>query len=237
MKILIGFMFKNSYHIENTNYMKNEIFNVQTTGYWFAILLMLHTVMLLVADLTGAKLIEIPYLNLVASVGFITYGFSVLLLLCIRDLFGSAYAKKTVNIGFFSLIVSTFLVTLAINVPPASFWQFQSGYEETLGRLWRLVTFGYLSYLIAQHLEVTVFNFLTKFKSLPKTLRGGISAISTQMFETTFFMFAVFYGTVPSILDLIGGQFLLKIILLLISVPIAFKISDKIRNIIQTNNH
>ncbi len=209
--------------------MQRTIFGVSQESFWFALLLSTHTVLLLLADLTGAKLVEIPHLNLVASVGFITYGFSVVVLLSIRELFGSELAKKTVTIGFVFLIISTIFVTLALHMPPASFWNLQGAYEATLGRLWRLVTFGYISYFIAQNLEVVVFNFLnTFFSRLHRPIRGFISASSTQLLETSLFMTTVFWGTVPSIPKLIAGQFLLKILLLVVSVPLAYVCADKI---------
>ncbi len=210
-----------------------QVYTVPRAAFWFGVLLMSHTTLLLLADLTGAKLIELPYLGLVASVGFVTYGFSVVVLLIIRELFGSQRAKQVVLIGFIALIVSTILVTVALAVPPASFWAFQSDYENTLGRLWRLVTFGYLSYFVAQNLEVLVFNALSKLEWLYRPVRGFISAGSTQFLETVFFMTAVFWGTVPSMSALILGQFTLKILLLCVSVPTAYLLVHLIRRTLE----
>lgn len=213
-----------------------NVYTIPTPAVWFAILLTCHTTLLLLADLTGAKLIEIPLINLVASVGFLTYGASVVVLLVIRELFGSARAKQVVLVGFIFLVLSTILVTVALAVPPASFWEHQAAYEATLGRLWRLVTFGYLSYFIAQNFEILAFNALTKFEWMAKPVRGFISASSTQLLETAIFMTTVFWGTVPSMAALIGGQFLLKVLLLCVSVPLAYWCASVLRTHLAKTN-
>lgn len=185
-------------------------------------LITLHTALLVASNAAGAKMIAVPA-GLAASATVFSYMATFVVLDVVAELFGKQYSRLVINVGLGALIVSVSFFQLSIAAPAADFWKDQQAYETTLGSSWRILLGGWTSYTVSQYLDVWSF-FKIKETDIGKNrlwLRAFGSTTIGQLIDTCIFITIAFYGKFP-ILPAIAGQYLLKIVLAIFSVPIIY---------------
>ena len=113
-------------------------------------------------------------------------------------------------------------------MPPAPFWTLQDQFAGILGQGARLQLAGLISYGISQTLNVYVFTRLKgEGSSRAAWLRGLIAGLLSQALDTVLFITIAFYGVVDPgsgqempIVDIMTGQIIAKLTLVVVFVPI-----------------
>lgn len=190
----------------------------------FVLLLTLHTALLVASNAGGAKMIAVPG-GLAASATVFSYMATFAILDVIAELYGKKYSQLTINLGLLGLVLSVVFYQLTIAAPPADFWKGQEAYELTLGTAWRILLGGWTAYMVAQYLDVWGFLRLKQSAFGAKNLwwRSWASTALAQILDTVIFMFVAFYGVFP-LLPAIAGQYILKLILAAIAIPVIYGI-------------
>lgn len=186
--------------------------------------------LLIVANLMAVKLVSIG--SFVVPVAVIAYPLTFLVTDTISEIFGRKTATKIVWLGFVMNILMVILIYLGTIIPSAAFWQGQEAYETILGSVPRIVLASMVAYLASQHHDVFAFNFwrkATKDKFL--WLRNNASTMVSQGIDTVLFISIAFVGTVPNavLLNMIFGQYLIKLIIAAVDTPFCYLLVGLIR--------
>ncbi len=186
--------------------------------------------LLIVANLMAVKLVSIG--SFVVPVAVIAYPLTFLVTDTISEIFGRKTATKIVWLGFVMNILMVILIYLGTIIPSAAFWQGQEAYETILGSVPRIVLASMVAYLASQHHDVFAFHFwrkTTKGKFL--WLRNTASTMVSQGIDTVLFISIAFVGTVPNavLLNMIFGQYLIKLIIAAVDTPFCYLLVGLIR--------
>lgn len=182
--------------------------------------------LVVLAGVLGIKISEIGPLHVES--GIFAFLMLVVLSSAVAELHGKATADALVRFGFIPLILSMLLISIVIRMPPAPFWTMQEQFSTLLGQGARLQLAGLISYGISQTLNVYVFTRLKgEGKGRAAWLRGLVAGLLSQALDTVLFITIAFYGVIDSgtgqampIVDIMSGQIIAKLTLVLVFVPI-----------------
>lgn len=186
----------------------------------FLVLLSLHTALLIASNAAGAKLVRLPG-GLAASATVYSYAISYIVLAAVAELYGKATSRTVVNLGLFAVAVSVCFLELAIVMPAADGWQNQEAFVTVLGSSFRILLGGWTAYYFSQHLDISSFFYVRSlsFGVERLWLRAWIGTAIGQFFDTVIFICIAFYGS-HSLLPLIVGQYITKLIFATIMTPL-----------------
>ncbi|SIS47147.1 queuosine precursor transporter [Salimicrobium flavidum] len=179
--------------------------------------------LLVVSNILGVKLFSVGEFVLPAAV--IVYVVTYIITDVIGEVYGKEAAKQTVQAGFFTQLVVLFFIFIAIELPAAPFFEAQEEFSTILGGSFRVMVASLLSYLVSQHLDVSLFHRLKKRHGAKKLwVRNNVSTMSSQFVDTIIFIAIAFAGTVPFsvLLGMIGTQYVFKLIVAIVDTPITY---------------
>lgn len=178
-----------------------------------------------ITNVIGTKIMTLFNFNFTA--GVITYASVFLFTDIIGEVWGKRQAYFFVYLGFVANILLLLFVNLAIDSPPASFWEGnQTAYAQTLGSVWRIVLASMAAYLVSQLHDVWAFDFWKKQVKGKFSLafRNNISTITSQTIDTLIFITIAFYNivTIDQLFTMIVGQLAIKIGLAVLDTPFIY---------------
>ena len=179
--------------------------------------------LLVVSNILGVKLFAVGEFMLPAAV--IVYMATFLITDVIGEVYGKKNARRTVQAGFFTQLVVLLFIYLAIELPPAPAFTMQAEYEMILGGSFQVIAASLVSYMVSQHLDVSIFHRLkTRHGARKLWLRNNVSAGVTQLVDTGLFITIAFFGTVPleAMLGMIAAQYVAKMVIVIIDTPIVY---------------
>lgn len=188
--------------------------------YGIEFLIGIFVALIIISNILANKIVV--FLKWAVPAGIIAYSITFFITDIINEFYDKKQAKKAVWIGFIANILLVILIFIAIKWQPAPFWQNQKEFELILGNTWRIVLASLTAYVISQNHDIWAFNFwkkITKRKYL--WLRNNLSTIISQLIDTILFVTIAFYGIFP-ILNLIVGQFIVKVIIALLDTPFIY---------------
>jgi uncharacterized integral membrane protein (TIGR00697 family) len=192
----------------------------------FVTLLTVHTALLIAATAAGTKLIALPG-GLAASATVVTYILSFVLLDTIAELFGGQAARLVINLGLVAVVLSVIFIEIAIQLPPAPFWDKQQSFEAVFSSAPRILLGGWTAYLLGQYIDLAAFLGIkkTNFGANRLWLRALLAMLISQLIDTIAFITIAFGGTIP-FLPTIIGQYLIKVAVAVIATPlVSFAVS------------
>ena len=138
----------------------------------------------------------------------------------LQEYWGKNTAKKTIWANFLCSLFYLSMVQFHLAYIPNAFDASAKSFVEILFYTPRLVCASFISYLISQYVECSLFEFLKN--SCDKRwflLRNYGSLIFSQFLDTLLFSFIGLYGIVGNITHVIFISYLIKIGALIFSVP------------------
>ncbi len=154
------------------------------------------------------------------------------LLFLITDIVGEVYGRKEatlfVNYGTLMLVFLFLMMNLCIAVQPNETWHLQTEYKTIFGSSLRMTLASLISFVVAQHLDVFLFDFwknVTKGKHL--WIRNNVSTITSQLLDTILFDFIAFWHinetyTARFLFTLILPYWLFKVVFALLDTPFCY---------------
>lgn len=204
-----------------------------------SLLFTLFSVLVVVSNILSGRVIETPFtlfnnkilLPGSAFVYLLTFMTSGL----VNELYGQIEAKKCVKFGLINQLLALFLF-FTTGLLPANDVEFQKAYQTVLGTNFVFVFADVVSGFTAQFLNVFLFPLIKKKQIKNKGLANCISILASQLFDTAVFLTASFglglgylfseSGRV-SLLTMIVGQYVIKIVVCVLSIPVFNKLSRK----------
>lgn len=133
-----------------------------------------------------------------------------------------------VNYGTLMLVFLFLMMNLCIAVQPNESWHLQAEYKTIFGSSLRMTLASLISFIVAQHLDVFLFDFwkkVTKGKHL--WIRNNVSTITSQLLDTILFDFIAFWHinemyTARFLFTLILPYWLFKVVFALLDTPFCY---------------
>lgn len=175
---------------------------------------------MIAANLVSGKIIALGPLFVPAGVLAYSITFAITDIVC--EFWGKERTQVIVRAGFAVQVLVWLLITLAIQLPPAPFWQQQEAYAAVLGATNRIIVASLIAYAVSQTFDVWLFHRI-KIATAGRHLwlRNNVGTVASQTLDTVLFITIAFYGTID-LLPLIGGQLVVKWIIALVDTPFVY---------------
>ena len=178
----------------------------------------------IVANIQVTKTIEL--FGLTATLGNIVYATSFLVTDILSENYGKKDAARAVGMGFFSLIIMTILMNLALYFIPDSS-DFAQGSLSTIFSLMPRIALGSLAaYGFSQLHDIWAYDLWRKRFPSKKFiwLRNNLSTMVSQLLDTLIFTLIAFWGVFETsvLIDIMITTYLLKWAVALLDTPFLY---------------
>jgi uncharacterized integral membrane protein (TIGR00697 family) len=178
---------------------------------------------LLTANVTAAKLIAVGHLTLTA--GIVIFPVSYILGDVLTEVWGYAATRRVIWLGFACNALMVAAIWLGGALPPASFWNGQTAYQEILGHAPRILVASFVAYLVGEFANAYVLARL-------KIATGGRwlwvrtigSTVVGEGLDSVVFVALAFGGIVPSgaLGKIVVDQWLVKVVYEAAATPLTY---------------
>ena len=172
-----------------------------------------------IAGVLGSKLVAVGPLA-------VEGGASAFLLLVVTagvvaEVYGRRLANRLVLFGFVPLVLSMLLIRLVLALPaaPIASEEARLAFPLVLGQSTRLMAAGIVAYGVSQLANVTVLTRLRGAGVGSLWLRALLAGVLSQTLDSLVFVTVAFAGVAP-LLPLLAGQWLVKLVLSVLVVPL-----------------
>jgi hypothetical protein len=202
--------------MQNITYNKTDIKNI-------VILSSIFATCLITANMIGSKLVLIYGFPI--SVGDFVFPLTFLMTDILSEIYGRKITLYVVNTGIFMQVIALFFIWLGSLLPSAPIRNLDPAYSAMFYLTPRMVLASITAFFISQNLDVITFSFL-KQKTHGKLLwlRNNLSTMSSQLIDSTIFMFIFFGGILSTsmIIKKIGIMYTFKLIFALCDTPFVY---------------
>jgi queuosine precursor transporter len=178
----------------------------------------------ILANLQVVKTIEI--FGLTATLGNAMYGTAFLVTDILNEKYGKEDAQKAVWLGFFTLIVMTIIMQLALLFQPHPDDFAQESLATIFGIIPRIALGSLVAYLVSQFTDVYIFTYLKqKFPTDSQFwVRNNGSTMVSQLLDTLVFTSIAFLGEYPMDVwfEIFITTYLLKWVISLMDTPFGY---------------
>ncbi len=183
----------------------------------------------IIANIESVKLITL--FGIETSLGNILYGSTFLATDIINVKYGEKEAKKTIVVGFISMMIMTLFMTLCLLYSPSINDFSQSSLKTIFTVNIRVSIASIIAFSISQLLDARLFQILHK-KYNKLWLSNNASTMISQIVDTIIFSIITYYGLVSnnSLFQIIVSMYLFKFIIALCDTPFIY-IASKIKNV------
>lgn len=183
------------------------------------LLIALYIACELIANITANK--PIMLLGMAAPGGVFIYALTFTLIDLVNEHFGKQGARRVIYAAFAANILFALYSAFVLVLPSPSFFTGQQAFAQVLGSTPRIVAASLLAYIVSSLIDVEVFDAWKRKIGGYKWARVVASnAVSTAV-DSSIFVAAAFGGVLP-LLPLILGQYLIKMGITVISVPLIY---------------
>lgn len=183
----------------------------------------------IIANIESVKLITL--FGIETSLGNILYGSTFLATDIINVKYGEKEAKKTIVVGFISMMIMTLFMTLCLLYSPSINDFSQSSLKTIFTVNIRVSIASIIAFSISQLIDARLFQILHK-KYNKLWLSNNASTMISQIVDTIIFSIITYYGLVSnnSLFQIIVSMYLFKFIIALCDTPFIY-IASKIKNV------
>jgi uncharacterized integral membrane protein (TIGR00697 family) len=164
---------------------------------WFVMVVALFLTSLLVSNIIAAKIISVG--GLMLSSAIIIFPVSYIIGDVLTEVYGYRRARLVIWIGFACNLLVVLIISAAIAMPPAPFYEHQEAFATVLGVAPRLMLASLTAYLVG---EFTNSYVLAKLKIATQGrwlwTRTISSTMVAQFFDTAIFTAVAFAGVYPA---------------------------------------
>ena len=173
----------------------------------------------LTANITASKPVSMGKIVVPAAVFIYTLTFTLIDL--INERLGRSGARRVILASCAGNLLLAAYCQLTVWMPPASFYTGQQAYAGVLGSTPRIVFASLMAYAFSSLIDTEVFAWWKERIGRGKWARVLISNSVSTLADSILFIFIAFYGVMP-LLPLIQGQYLVKMAVTVISIPLIY---------------
>lgn len=197
---------------------------------YFDVVACMFVAVYIISQVSSAKLFSLgPFIFPGAIVIFpFAYIFGDIL----TEVYGYARTRRVIWLGFIAAALLAIVLTIVQFLPPAPNWEFQSGYEQILGVVPRVVLGSLLAYWageFANSFVMAKMKIWTGGKMLWARTIG--STVVGQLVDSIVFGTIAFAGIIPwsVIFTLVGSLYLFKVLYEIVATPLTYLIVNKLK--------
>ena len=177
------------------------------------------------------------------TLGNILYAGGFLVTDILAENYGREYAKRAVKIGFFSLIVMTVIMQIAVNFTPSDVEEgilTFNGVKRIFDFMPRIVIASLISYWVSQSHDIWAYEKWRERFSERKHIwiRNNMSTMVSQLIDNSLFTIIAFWGIYPKevLLEIFITTYFMKFIVAVFDTPFVYiashlKAKKKIREV------
>lgn len=201
----------------------------------FVVLAGLFITCLLVGDITGGKLFDVPlfgWRTVTLSVGMLPFPVTFLLTDLLNEFYGKKAARFVTWTGFGMALLAFALIEVAIAVPWAPFTRAADwagvnagAFDNVFAGSKRILFASMIAYLVAQFTDIGVFNVLKRLtQNRLLWLRATGSTVVSQLIDTVLVQVIAWYGllTAGQIADIALGSYIMKLLVAVALTPVVY---------------
>ncbi len=181
-------------------------------------------VSIIIANIQVTK--NVSLFGLEATLGNIVYASSFLVTDILNECFTKKDSRKVIGIGFFSLIVLSIMMQIALLFEPASSDLVQDSMVTIFSFMPRLTIASLIAYFISNHHDIFAYDYWKKkFPSIKMIwLRNNASTFVSQLIDSVIFTFIAFYGVYETsvLYQIVLSTYLLKGLVALLDTPFLY---------------
>lgn len=198
---------------------------VAVPSFRFTILVSIFCVILVISNIASTKMTQFAGLTLDA--GTILFPLSYIFGDIFAEVYGWKVAKKIILLGLAAIVLNALILGIVQYLPVASFWEFQSSYENILGLVPRITLgsiFGYLAGSFSNTWSLLQIRRMTGERWLWVRTIG--STLIGQTADTVVFCAIAFLGTMGQIdlLHLALSNIIFKVAVEALFTPVTYRI-------------
>lgn len=189
--------------------------------YGFEIIMAVYAIFVSIASILAIKIVNFGFFVVPAGTIVAAATFFITDIVC--ELWGQNYAKKTVYVGIFGLIIV--IVQQFISVHWPSSIESSALYNKVLSQNPRVAFASFSAFFISQFLDINIFHRIKKAtKGRFLWARNNGSTFTSQTIDSIVFVLLACYGTYSNaqILSIIGGTIVFKLLIALIDTPFLY---------------
>ncbi len=178
----------------------------------------------IVANIQVTKTVQL--FGFEATLGNIVYATSFLVTDILSENYGKQEAKRAVGIGFFSLILMTIVMNLALFFVPAASDFVQESMTTIFSLMPRIAIASLCAYGVSQMHDIWAYDFWKRrFPSTGKIwVRNNLSTMVSQLIDSLVFTLIAFYKVFPTpvLIEIVLTTYLLKWIVAIADTPFIY---------------
>jgi uncharacterized integral membrane protein (TIGR00697 family) len=178
----------------------------------------------IIANIQVTKTVEL--FGFEATLGNIVYATSFLATDILSENYGKSEARKAVGIGFFTLLVMTILMNIAIYFIPAESDFVQESMRTIFSLMPRIALGSLAAYGLSQFHDIWAYDYWKRRFPSNRTiwLRNNLSTMVSQLIDTLVFTMIAFYGVFPFqvLVEIAATTYLLKWIVAAADTPFIY---------------
>jgi hypothetical protein len=187
----------------------------------FLALSSIFVAVLVIASILANKIVAIgPFF---VPAGILAYSITFFCTDLIGEVYGKRLAQQIVLAGFIAMLITLLLIKLAIFWPAAPIYTNEQVFVALLSSSDRIIIASILAYLISQMTDVWLFDTLRRAtQGHLLWLRNNVSTIFSQLLDSVIFILIAFYATGLPLLELVMGQWIIKLCIALLDTPFIY---------------
>ncbi len=183
------------------------------------ILVSLYVACEIIANVTAGRPVRLGDMVVPSAVFIYTLTFTLVDL--IHEVYGKNGTRMVVYGAFLANILLALYSYLVVHLPAPGFFAETKAYATVFGSTPRIVFASLAAYLVSSLVDVEVYHLWRKRVERWKWSRVFVSNMVSTMVDSVVFIFLAFYGTFP-IGPLIEGQYLIKMAITIVSLPLIY---------------
>jgi uncharacterized integral membrane protein (TIGR00697 family) len=181
----------------------------------------------LIANVTASKPVQV--LGLTMPGGVFIYAITFTLIDLINEQMGKESARRIVYAALLANILLALYVSLVVALPAPAYYSEYAAFASVLGATPRIVVASLTAYLMSSLLDIEVFAWWKNRVGRYRWARVLVSNAISTLVDSAAFVAIAFVGVLP-LAPLVTGQYLMKMIITLLSIPLIYLVRGTSRS-------
>jgi len=183
------------------------------------VLVSLYVACEVIANVTAGRPAQLGSIVVPSAVFIYTLTFTLVDL--IHEVYGKSGTRMVIYGAFLANILLAAYSYLVVHLPVPDFFSGTHAYAIVFGSTPRIVFASLTAYLVSSLVDVEVYHLWRIRVKRWKWSRVLVSNMVSTFVDSVVFIFLAFYGTLP-VIPLIKGQYLIKMAITVISLPLIY---------------